>query len=108
MAYRRKHTDELLGDHIPSEICSVSGEGTMRGKGGPITAAIDVPGGPILAGDHRRRDKRIKKECDLLVEDSEPQEFGEEGLAISKVTPRLGRDRQGINLLYSAVTEVYS
>ena len=25
--------------------------------GGPITAAVDVPGGPILAGDHRRRDR---------------------------------------------------
>ena len=24
--------------------------------GGPITAAAEVPGGPILAGDHRRRD----------------------------------------------------
>ena len=56
MAYRRKHTDELLGDHIPSEICSVSGEGTMRGRRGPFTAAVDVLGGPILAGDHRRRD----------------------------------------------------
>ena len=29
----------------------------MRGRGGPITAAVDGPGGPILAGDHRRRDK---------------------------------------------------
>ena len=28
----------------------------MRGKGGPITAAVDGPGGPILGGDHRRRD----------------------------------------------------
>ena len=28
----------------------------MRGRGGPITAAVDGPGGPILAGDHRRRD----------------------------------------------------
>ena len=30
----------------------------MRGRGGPITAAVDGGGGgPILAGDHRRRDK---------------------------------------------------
>ena len=28
----------------------------MHGRGGPITAAVDGPGGPILAGDHRRRD----------------------------------------------------
>ena len=28
----------------------------MRGRGGPITAAVDVPGGPFSAGDHRRRD----------------------------------------------------
>ena len=35
----------------------VSGGGTMRGRGGPITAAVDGPGGPILAGDHRRRDR---------------------------------------------------
>ena len=27
----------------------------MRGRGGTITAAVDVPGGPILAGDHRQR-----------------------------------------------------
>ena len=40
-----------------TNACGVSGEGTMRGRGGPITAAVDVPGGPILAGDHRRRDK---------------------------------------------------
>ena len=25
-------------------------------EGGLITAAVDGPGGPILAGDHRRRD----------------------------------------------------
>ena len=31
----------------------------MRGRGGPITAAVDGPGGPILAGDHRRRDRSI-------------------------------------------------
>ena len=58
----RKHTDELLGDHIPPGIlnaCSVSGGGTMRGRGGPITAAVDGPGGPILAGDHRRRDMPV-------------------------------------------------
>ena len=29
----------------------------MRGRGGPIAAAVDGPGGPILAGDHRRRDR---------------------------------------------------
>ena len=29
----------------------------MRGRGEPITDAVDVPGGPILAGDHRRRDR---------------------------------------------------
>ena len=29
----------------------------MRGRGGPITAAVDGPGGPILVGDHRRRDR---------------------------------------------------
>ena len=29
----------------------------MRGMGGPITAAVDGPGGTILAGDHRRRDR---------------------------------------------------
>ena len=29
----------------------------MRGRGGPITAAVDGPGGTILAGDHRRRDR---------------------------------------------------
>ena len=40
-----------------TNACSVSCEGTMRGRGGPITAVVDVPGGPILAGDHRRRDK---------------------------------------------------
>ena len=55
MACRRKHTDELLGHHN-TNACSVSGGGTMRGRGGPITAAVDGPGGPILAGDHRRRD----------------------------------------------------
>ena len=33
-----------------TNACSVSGEGTMRGRGGPIMAAVDVPGGPILAG----------------------------------------------------------
>ena len=42
MACFRKHTDELLGDHILSEIpmyvVFVSGR-----VGGPITAAIDVP-----------------------------------------------------------------
>ena len=40
---------------------SVSGGGTMRGRGRPITAAVDVPGGPILAGDHRRRDNYFLK-----------------------------------------------
>ena len=33
----------------------------MRGGGGPITAAVDLPGGPILAGDHRRRDSRSRR-----------------------------------------------
>ena len=28
----------------------------MHGRGGLITAAVDGPGGPILAGDHRQRD----------------------------------------------------
>ena len=37
----------------------------MRGRGGPITAAVDGPGGPILAGDHRRRDKGS---CDFQSE----------------------------------------
>ena len=27
------------------------------GGGTNITAATDVPGGPVLAGDHRRRDR---------------------------------------------------
>ena len=40
-----------------TNACSVSCEATMRGRGGPITATVDVPGGPILAGDHRRRDR---------------------------------------------------
>ena len=31
----------------------------MRGRGGPITAAVDGPGGPILAGNHRRRDSAV-------------------------------------------------
>ena len=39
-----------------TNACSVSGGGTMRGRGGPITAAVDGPGGLILAGDHRQRD----------------------------------------------------
>ena len=30
--------------------------GPCMAGGGPITAAVDCPGGPILAGDHRRRD----------------------------------------------------
>ena len=30
--------------------------GTVCGTGGPITAATDIPGGPVLAGDHRQRD----------------------------------------------------
>ena len=55
MACCRKQTEKLLGDNIPSEnevyvldetTCSVSGEGTMHGRGGTITAAVDVPGGP--------------------------------------------------------------
>ena len=29
-------------------------------QGGPITAGADVPGGPVLAGDRRRRDRPIK------------------------------------------------
>ena len=33
----------------------------MHGGGGPITAAVDGPGGPILAGDHRRRDRPTGK-----------------------------------------------
>ena len=59
MACRRKHTDETARRPCPSgntNACSVSGGGTMRGRGGPITAAVDGLGGPILAGDHRRRD----------------------------------------------------
>ena len=28
----------------------------MHGRGGPNTAAADGPGGPIVAGDHRRLD----------------------------------------------------
>ena len=28
----------------------------MRGRWGPITAAVDGPGGPISRGDQRRRD----------------------------------------------------
>ena len=36
----------------------------MCGKGDrPITAATDVPGGPVLAGDHRRRDRSIFYSC---------------------------------------------
>ena len=45
----------------------------MHGKGGPITATADGPGGPILAGDHRRRDRtstrilqRWASDCDGL------------------------------------------
>ena len=45
-----------------TNACSVSCEGTMRGKGGPITAAVDVPGGPILAGDHGRRDTSTSRD----------------------------------------------
>ena len=37
-------------------LVHVSDRGTVRGRGGPITAATDVPAVPILAGDHRRRD----------------------------------------------------
>ena len=29
----------------------------MAVRGGPIAAAVDLPGRPILAGDHRRRDR---------------------------------------------------
>ena len=29
--------------------------------GGPITAAVDVLGGPILAGDHRGRDTQTTR-----------------------------------------------
>ena len=36
----------------------------MRGRGGPITAAVDGPGGPTLAGDHRRRDSTTTRHSD--------------------------------------------
>ena len=43
----------------------------MRGRGGPITAAVDGPGGPILAGDHRRRDRFLtlnRAKCKYMVD----------------------------------------
>ena len=63
MACRRTHTDELLGDHIPPGILIhvvFQVGGPCMAGGGPITAAVDGQGGPILAGDHRRRDTPIK------------------------------------------------
>ena len=37
--------------HRNTNACNVSGEGTMRGReGGPITAAVDVPGGTNCGG----------------------------------------------------------
>ena len=33
-----------------TNACSVSGGGTMRGRGGPITAAVDVPGDQFWLG----------------------------------------------------------
>ena len=35
----------------------------MRGRGGPITAAVDGSGGLISAGDHRRRDTSALCAC---------------------------------------------
>ena len=50
MACHRKHTDELLGDHTShTNACRFTGEGSMCGRRGPITAAMDVPEGPVLA-----------------------------------------------------------
>ena len=37
--------------------CSVSGGVTMRGRGGTNHGCRRWSGGPILAGDHRRRDR---------------------------------------------------
>ena len=48
----------------------------MRGRGGTITAAVDVPGGPILAGDHRRRDRPLRALVNM-DEKSEERELGE-------------------------------
>ena len=50
-----------------TNACSVSCEGTMRGRGGPITAAVDVPGGDqFWRGDHRRRDKFVDTVTPIL------------------------------------------
>ena len=40
-----------------TNACSVSGGGDHAWQGEPITAAVDGPGGPILAGDHQGRDR---------------------------------------------------
>ena len=37
-------------------VCRMNSLGPcVAGGGGTITAATDVPGGPVLAGDHRRK-----------------------------------------------------
>ena len=36
--------------------------GTIHGKGGPSTAAVDGPAGPVTAADHIWRD-RSREEC---------------------------------------------
>ena len=54
MTCRRKHTDPLLGDHIPPGILMhvvFQVGGTIRGRGrGPITAAVDVVGDQFWRG----------------------------------------------------------
>ena len=71
MACRRKHTDELLGDHILSGIlmhvvfqvrgpCVAEGDQSRRRR---------WSGGPISRGDQRRRDRSTLAEV-LIVETS--------------------------------------
>ena len=54
MACRKKHTDELLGDHIPPGILMHDifqvGRPCVAGGGGPITAAVDGPGDQFWRG----------------------------------------------------------
>ena len=46
----------LKGDITETQFrVHISGGGPFV-AGGPITASADVPGGPVLAGDHLRRD----------------------------------------------------
>ena len=49
----------LPGPLLSLDTCSErhDRDGTIRGRGGPSIAAIFGPGGPILKGDHPRRDR---------------------------------------------------